>query len=235
MTNDTKYFENIDSRIKSSMALNNITFPPYNANQLVEILNDRAKLAFHDGVLEEMAIPLCSAFAAQEHGDARKALTLLYRAALIADEEHSPKIVERHVRMSQELLDVDNQLEVVRTLPTQSKLVLLSILQKVETNNSKTTSGDIYNRYMLLCDIASIDVLSRTRFSDLVSELDMLGIIGAETKYKGRYGRTRTYNIPLSTTLKLKQAIYQDYRLKMVESFKEKAAPIPLSTFTVPQ
>jgi len=235
MTNNTKYFENIDSRIKSSMALNNITFPPYNANQLVEILNDRANLAFHDGVLEEMTIPLCSAFAAQEHGDARKALTLLYRAALIADEEHVPKIEERHVRMSQEQLDVDNQLEVVRTLPTQSKLVLLSILQKVETDNSKTTSGDIYNRYMLLCDIARVDVLSRTRVSDLVSELDMLGIIGAETKYKGRYGRTRTYNIPLSTTLKLKQAIYQDYRLKMVESFKEKVAPISLSTFTPPQ
>jgi cell division control protein 6 len=235
MTNDTKYFENIDSRIKSSMALNNITFPPYNANQLVEILNDRAKLAFQDGVLEEMTIPLCSAFAAQEHGDARKALTLLYRAALIADEEHSLKIEERHVRMSQEQLDIDNQLEVVRTLPTQSKLVLLSILQKVETNNSKTTSGDIFNRYMELRGIVGISFLSRTRVSDLISELDMLGIIGAETKFKGRYGRTRTYNVPTSNTLKLKQAIYQDSRLKMIESYKEKAAPVLLSAFTPSQ
>lgn len=54
------------------MALNNITFPPYNANQLVEILNDRA----------------------------RKALALLYGAALIADEEHSLKIEEREGWMS---------------------------------------------------------------------------------------------------------------------------------------
>ncbi len=224
MTNDTKYFEEIDSRIKSSMSLNNITFPPYNANQLVEILNDRAKLAFQDNVLEDMVIPLCAAFAAQEHGDARRALTLLYRAALIADGEHATKIEERHIRMGQEQLDVDSQLEVVRTLPTQSKLVLLSVLQMVEMNKSKTTSGDIYNRYMFLCNIASVEVLSRTRVSDLISELDMLGIIGAVTKYKGRYGRTRTYNIPLSTTLKLKEAIFQDTRLKMIESFKEKAS-----------
>lgn len=231
MTNDTKYFENIDSRIKSSMALNNITFPPYNANQLVEILNDRAKLAFNDGVLEDMAIPLCSAFAAQEHGDARKALTLLYRASLIADEEHSSKIEEKHIRMSQAQLDIDNQLEVVRTLPTQSKLVLLSVLQKVETNKSKTTSGEIYNQYTVLCDNVGIGVLSRTRVSDLISELDMLGIIGAETKFKGRYGRTRTYNVPLSNALKLKQTIYQDSRLKTIES-KEKVVTVPLSKFT---
>ncbi len=232
MTNDTKYFENIDSRIKSSMALNNVTFPPYNANQLVEILNDRAKLAFNDDVLEDMVIPLCSAFAAQEHGDARKALTLLYRAALIADEERARRIEEKHVQMSQEQLDIDNQLEVVRTLPTQSKLVLLSILQKVETNNSKTTSGEIYNRYTTLCDIIGIGVLSRTRVSDLISELDMLGIIDAETKFKGRYGRTRTYNVPLSNTLKLKQTIFQDSRLKTIESFKEGRTPVSLSAFT---
>jgi cell division control protein 6 len=228
MTNDTKYFENIDSRIKSSMSLNNITFPPYNANQLIEILSDRAKLAFHEDILDEQAIPLCAAFAAQEHGDARRALALLYRAALIADGDHASKIEEKHVRMSQEQLDVDNQLEVVRTLPTQSKLVLLGVLQMVEINNSKTTSGDIYNRYMFLCNIASVDVLSRTRVADLVSELDMLGIIGAVTRYKGRYGRTRTYNIPLSTTLKLKEVIFQDSRFKMVESFKEKASSNPL-------
>ncbi len=149
---------------------------------------------------------------------------------MIADEEYSSKIEEKHIRMSQALLDIDNQLEVVRTLPTQSKLVLLSVLQKVETNKSKTTSGEIYNQYTVLCDNVGIGVLSRTRVSDLISELDMLGIIGAETKFKGRYGRTRTYNVPLSNALKLKQTIYQDSRLKTIES-KEKVT-VPLSKFS---
>jgi len=224
MTNDTKYFENIDSRIKSSMAFSNITFPPYNAIQLIEILNDRAKLAFQEGVLEEMVIPLCAAFAAQEHGDARRALALLYRSALIADEEHAPKIEERHIRKSQNQLDIDNQLEVVRTLPTQSKLVLLSVIQMVEKYGSKTTSGEIYNQYILLCNITDIDVLSRTRVSDLISELDMLNIINAVTKYKGRYGRTRTYNISTSSSSKLKGVIYQDYWLNLLEGFKERTS-----------
>ena len=224
MTNDTKYFENIDSRIKSSMAFSNITFPPYNAIQLIEILNDRAKLAFQEGVLEEMVIPLCAAFAAQEHGDARRALALLYRSALIADEEHAPKIEERHIRKSQNQLDIDNQLEVVRTLPTQSKLVLLSVIQMVEKYGSKTTSGEIYNQYILLCNFTDIDVLSRTRVSDLISELDMLNIINAVTKYKGRYGRTRTYNISTSSSSKLKGVIYQDYWLNLLEEFKERTS-----------
>lgn len=223
MTNDTKYFENIDSRIKSSMAFSNITFPPYNAIELIEILSDRAKLAFQEGVLDEMVIPLCAAFAAQEHGDARRALTLLYRSALIADEEHASKIEEKHIRKSQNQLDIDNQLEVVRTLPTQSKIVLLSVIQMVEKHGPKTKSGEIYDQYILICNTTEMDALSRTRVSELISELDMLNIINAKTKYKGRYGKTRTYNISTSTSLKLKDIIFQDYWLS---SLKESKRPI---------
>jgi len=50
-------------------------FPAYDANQLGDILN-RRRDAYHDGVLSDDVIPLCSAFSAQEHGDARRAIDL---------------------------------------------------------------------------------------------------------------------------------------------------------------
>ena len=109
-----------------------LIFPPYDAEQISDILKQRAKMAYNDGVLGEMVIPLCAAFAAQEHGDARRALDLLRVSGEIAERENQPQVLEEHVRRAQEKIEVDRVVEVVRTLPTQSKLVLYSIILLAE-------------------------------------------------------------------------------------------------------
>jgi predicted AAA+ superfamily ATPase len=55
----------INSRVTSSLNDKEIVFPPYGANQLSDILNERAQLSFNDGVLDSDVIPLCSAMAAK--------------------------------------------------------------------------------------------------------------------------------------------------------------------------
>ncbi|MGQ0534614.1 MAG: ORC1-type DNA replication protein, partial [Methanobacteriota archaeon] len=129
ISNDLKFTEFLDPRVKSSLGEEEIIFPPYDAEQLKDILDQRAKQAFRPGVLEASVIPLCAALAAQEHGDARRALDLLRVSAEIADRESSRVIGEKHVRKAQNKIELDRVTEVVRTLPTQSKLVLLSIIQ----------------------------------------------------------------------------------------------------------
>ena len=64
----------IDPRVKSSLSEEEIIFPPYNALQIQDILRKRSELAFKPNAIEEGVIPKCSAFAAREHGDARRAL-----------------------------------------------------------------------------------------------------------------------------------------------------------------
>jgi len=73
-------------------------------------------------------IPLCAAYAAQEHGDARRALDLLRVSGEIAERIKSSKVLEAHVKQAQEKIEIDRIVEVVRTLPSQSKLVLLSVV-----------------------------------------------------------------------------------------------------------
>ena len=112
----------------------------------------------------------------------------------------SKKITKKFVRIAQNKIEIDRIIEVVRTLPTQSKLVLFSIIIR-ERHDSKTgaagaiTTGEVYEIYKDLCKKTRLDSLTQRRIADLISELDMLGIITARVISKGRYGRTREIKI----------------------------------------
>jgi len=196
ISNDLKFTEFLDPRVKSSLGEENMIFPPYDASELRDILAQRIELALKPSSIDDEVVPLCSALAAQEHGDARRALDLLRMSAEIAERGKSPRITKKHVRQAQNKIEIDRINEVVRTLPTQSKLLLLAILLQ-EKHNEKTgatgaiTTGEVYEIYKDLCKKTRTDILTQRRVTDLISELDMLGIINARVISKGRYGRTR--------------------------------------------
>jgi cell division control protein 6 len=203
ISNDLRFTEILDPRVRSSLGEENIIFPPYDADELKDILEQRAKIALKPNSIEEDVIPLCSALAAQEHGDARRALDLLRISAELTERSNSKKISKKFVKLAQNKIEVDRILEVVRTLPSQSKTILLSILLQ-EKQNKKSgirgtiTTGEVYDIYKEICKKIRTDSLTQRRVADLISELDMLGIITARVISKGRYGRTREINISSS-------------------------------------
>jgi cell division control protein 6 len=204
ISNDLRFTEILDPRVRSSLGEENMIFPPYDADEIKDILKQRANIALKPNSLDEDVIPLCSALAAQEHGDARRALDLLRISAELAERVNSKKITKKFVKLAQNKIEVDRILEVVRTLPSQSKTIILSILLQ-EKNNKKIgmlnaiTTGEVYDVYKDLCKKMRVDSLTQRRVADLISELDMLGIITARVISKGRYGRTREINISSST------------------------------------
>ena len=219
VTNDLKFTEFLDPRVKSSLGEEEIIFPPYDANQIRDILNQRAEMAFKPGVLEETVIPLCAAYAAQEHGDARRALDLLRVSGEIAERIKSSKVLEAHVKQAQDKIEIDRIVEVVRTLPSQSKLVLLSVVLLGYNGDSNLTTGEAYNIYKQMCRLIGIEILTQRRVTDLISELDMMGILNATVVSKGRYGRTKeiSLSVPSEST---KRVLFEDYRLKPLEDYR---------------
>jgi len=219
VTNDLKFTEFLDPRVRSSLGEEEIIFPPYDANQIRDILNQRAEMAFKGNVLEETVIPLCAAYAAQEHGDARRALDLLRVSGEIAERIKSSKVLEAHVKQAQEKIEVDRIVEVVRTLPSQSKLVLLSVVLLGFNGDSNLTTGEAYNIYKQMCRTIGIETLTQRRVTDLISELDMMGILNATVVSKGRYGRTKeiSLSVPSEST---KRVLFEDYRLKPLENYR---------------
>jgi len=205
ISNDLKFTDFLDPRVKSSLGEEEIVFPPYDANQLRDILQHRSDPAFKEDALTDDVIPLCAAFAAQEHGDARRALDLLRTAGELAERSQAEIVEEQHVRQAQDKIELDRVVEVVRTLPTQSKIVLFAtiLLEKNGVHNINT--GEVFNIYKRLCEEIDADVLTQRRVTDLISELDMLGIVNAVVVSKGRYGRTK--EISLSVPVEETQAV----------------------------
>jgi len=224
LSNDLKFTEFLDPRVKSSLGEENMIFPPYDAGELQDILNQRIEIALKSDAIEEDVVPLCSALAAQEHGDARRALDLLRISAESAERSKSPRVTKKHVRLAQNKIEIDRVIEVARTLPTQSKLILFAILLQ-EKQNKKTetagviTTGEVYEIYKTLCKKTRADPLTQRRVADLLSELDMLGIINARVISKGRYGRTRDIRIS-SSTEEIMNILQEDEVFKDLSNYK---------------
>ncbi len=204
LSNDLVFADNLDPRAKSSLSEEEIVFPPYNAMQIQNILQQRSGRAFKPGVLADGVIAKCAAYAAREHGDARRALELLRVSAELAERLESPLVMLGHVDEAEEKIDRDRMLEIVKTQPKQFQATLYSLflLEEKDLNNSFT--GDVYDVYRDLCKMIDLRPLTQRRVSDIIAELDMLGIINAKVVSKGRYGRTRQLSITVPDTIRPK-------------------------------
>ena len=210
ITNDLSFREALDQRVKSSLSEEEIIFKPYDAMQLKDILTQRIKQGFNESVVNENVINKCAALAAQEHGDARRALDLLRVAGEIAERSGNPSINENHVDQAEEKIDLDRITETVKTQPKHSQAVLHAIIKLTNNGNNgnngsngkwidaRLLTGDVFSSYQEICSKNSIKALTQRRVSDLISELDMLGIITAKVISKGRYGRTREISLPMN-------------------------------------
>ncbi len=191
ITNNAKFTELLSPKIKSRLGEEKLVFPPYDVEQLKDILYNRASLAFDEGVLEDDVIPYCAALSAQEMGDARRALELMRISAEIAERTDSSKVTVAHVRSARSKIEVDAIVEVIKTLTIQSKILLMGIIRNTEEKISPMTTGDAYSSYKSICETIGQSVLSQRRITGLIQELDMLGIIHARIKSYGRTGRTK--------------------------------------------
>ncbi len=217
ITNNLKFKSFLDARILSSLSEEELVFPPYDAEQLEDILRQRAELAFNDGVLEDGVIELCAAIAAQEHGDARKALDLLRVSAEIAEREGESRVRVEHVKKAVKKIETDYMAETVRTLPIHTKILLYGMILLSESAD-KFTTGEVYTIYKKLCGRIGVSALTQRRISDLISELDMLGIVNSVVISKGRYGRTREIKLEADAEA-IKGVLEEDYRLQTLKNY----------------
>ncbi|MFX1256424.1 MAG: Cdc6/Cdc18 family protein [Promethearchaeota archaeon] len=221
ISNKLEFIKSLDPRVKSSLGKEELVFHSYNAKELGDILNKRAKIAFYEGVLKEEIIPLCAALAAKEHGDARKALQLLRKAGEIAEINRNKMVVEKHVIKAQEDLEKDHTIEYILGMPLQAQLTLTAIyLLKKYNPEHIITSGDIYDVHLELSNkIPGTKKLTRRRISDYINELTLAGIISANTRSMGHYGRTKIIKLEIEDRL-LGQVLMKIDKIKNLLNYK---------------
>ena len=206
----------LDARVRSSLGEEEVIFPPYNAEQLRDILWERASQAFQPGVIDESVISYCAALAAREHGDARRALDLLRVAGEMAERENAPRVTVEHVKKAWIQIERDRIYEVVSTLPLHARLAILAAIRAQRTSGRDyTTTGELYAHYRELATRIGVEAVTQRRISDIINELDMLGILSARVISRGRYGKTRMITLAADEDTVL-AAIAQDPRLREV-------------------
>jgi len=215
ITNDLGLKDKFPVHLKSVLCENELIIKPYEADQLIDIITARVGIGFKPKAVEDMAIQLCAAFAAQDYGDVRRAIDILRVAGEIAEEKGNGVVSEQCVREACDKIEVDRFVEVIKTLPTQSKIVLMSCIYVFDSTKENITAN-IYSVYTKIARWSDVDILTQRRVTDLLSELDQLGVIEGFNDFRGRKGRKKVIT-KITSKEHILKTLYQDYKLKGIE------------------
>lgn len=197
ISNDLTFSNNLDPRVKSSLSEEELVFPPYNALQIQQILKRRSQLAFKLEAIEEGVIAKCAAYAAREHGDARRALELIRVAGELCERQGHGVVKIEHLDAAEDKIERDRFVDVVKHQPKQFQATLYSVIAVDSQTKGSYFTGEIYDYYKQLCNKVGLRPLTQRRISDIIGEMDMLGLINAKVISKGRFGRTREISLSL--------------------------------------
>ena len=200
-SNHLNWTENLDSRIRSFLKLNELIFKPYDAIDLQRILRIRVDKALRPDVVEPGVIEKISALASRDHGDARQAVALLARGAYLAEKAGTGLSLDM-VDEAADQIEQDRYILMIRTAPPQLQAALAGVIDAVRQNrNAATSTGQVYDAYRTFCRRASLRALATRAFADLLSELDLYTFLRSRVHSRGRYGRTREILLDMDDTL----------------------------------
>ena len=193
ISNDLTFKERLDPRVISTLGEEEIVFTNYTVDQLKKILENRIDEAFISGSISEPALNLCAAMAGREHGDARRAIDLLRVAGEMAEREQSDKVTETHIRDAAQKIEENKEITALRSYPLHEKLIILAVMK---ANGSST--GEIYTTYKELAKAVRQKELTQRRITQMLSEIEMSGIISGRIIHQGIHGRTKKFKLTIS-------------------------------------
>ncbi len=206
ISNDLQFAQRLDARVKSRLSEEKVSFAPYTQPQLRDILKERAAEVFVDGALDGEALDRCALYAAQDHGDARRALALLRKSAEVADQGGAQTIRSEHVIQAKNRLELDVIADCVRKLTLQHKILLWVVVSLSEKRRGEGVSmGEVFHHYSALCHQLGHRPLGTRTVADYVTEFESLGLVHTEIHSGGRRGRTRLISsaVPTHETLRV--------------------------------
>ena len=208
ISNDLTFKEKLDPRVISSLGEEEVVFTNYNVEQIKKILEERIKEAFIPNSVADSALNLCAALAGGEHGDARRAIDLIRVAGEIAERQQSDKVTEDHVREASLKIEENKEETSLKSYPLHEKLVILAIMKA-----GGSSTGEIYSSYKGLCKVVGRDELTQRRVTQMLSEIELSGIITGRLVHQGIHGRTKKYKLTISPEM-IKRTFKDDLTLQ---------------------
>lgn len=167
---------------------NSVEFGRYSEDELVDIVRDRAELAFHPGTYGKDATSLI-AHIASEFGDARYAIELLEKSGMIADEESSDNVLPEHVRAAKASI-YSTVTETAIEGIEKEKLILLLAVARAMKKKPYLTTGEVEKSYAATCEEYGEVKRGHTQLWEYLKNLDAIGLIDMRKSPEDLPGRT---------------------------------------------
>lgn len=190
ISNDLFVMRNLDARVKSSLAQEELSFKPYSEKELVDIIKERVDMAFRKGFYDPAIVRLTAKEASSRGGDVRFALECLWKAGREADREGAKIKITHLKKVFAKTGDLYIQ-DMLKSLSEHEKLILKTIAKYPDS-----ISGEIFKRYSSL---AKEPVADRT-FRNYISRLESLNLIETRPTGQGMKGQSRIISIRIDPT-----------------------------------
>jgi cell division control protein 6 len=182
---DLALTEELDGRVQSIFRPEEIYFPNYIKSEIIEILKERAKRGFQDGVIDMAILNRIAELTAKRGGDLRVGIDLLRRAGLNAERRESNTI---------QIQDVENGYGKSKYIQLSRQLEGLSdpekTLLKIIAEHEGKYSNELYPKLRECTDI------DHPKYNQAITKLEQLGIINAP--FTGDDGEDRSRQLSLN-------------------------------------
>jgi cell division control protein 6 len=194
---DLKATERLDASARSTLQRNVISLEKYLREQLVDILSDRAQLAFAPSAVSEDVISLVAELAYSENGNARFAIELLWRAGKYADADGLGEVSPEYLRKAVSSIIPTLRKSELASLGLHEKLFLLGAARVFKENQKAYASlAEVEKAYAVVCEEFDEQPRSHTQLWKHAQFLSALGILKTEVASTGTRGRSTRVSLP---------------------------------------
>jgi len=118
---------------------------------------------------------------------------LLRVAGEIAEREQTSSINEEHIRAAAQKIEENKELVALQSYPLHEKLLVIAVMK-----TSGLSTGEIYTSYKNVCKMTRQKELTQRRITQMLSDIELSGIITGRIIHQGIHGRTKKFKLTIS-------------------------------------
>ena len=194
---DLKPTEGLDESARSTLQRSIIRLERYGKTQLIDILDDRVKLAFELGGVPEDVVDMVAELAYSETGNARFGIELLLRAGNYANAVDARFVGPECVRQAFSNTVPSMRRSELESLGLHERLFLLSVARYFKENEEAYAPlSELEKEYGVICEEYEAQPNSHTQLWNYAQYLSKLGVLKTEVVSAETRGRTTRVSLP---------------------------------------
>ncbi len=173
---------------------NTVRFSKYSRSELRDIVESRALKAMNPGTVRDDSMDLIADIAS-EWGDARFAIELLEKSALLAEEEGLAEVKAELVREAKALTYSTITESKLEQLDLHRTLTLLAVTRCLK-EDAYVNTGKAEKTYQVVAEEYGEKPRKHTQFWNYINDLSDLGLLNTQVKGDPEGGRTTYISVP---------------------------------------